>query len=52
MFDIKHKKTHLFLINIFQIARKNLRGDADITPLRVAAKSTTPNSFQNLAGLQ
>ena len=45
MFDIKHKK-HLFWINTFQIAQKNLRGDANITP-----KSTTPNNFQNLAGL-
>ena len=38
MFDIKHKKNHLFLIKTFQIARKNLRGDADITPLRVTAR--------------
>ena len=37
MFDIKHKK-HLFWINTFQIARKNLRGDADITPLRVITR--------------
>ena len=38
MFDMKHKKNHLFLINTFQIARKNLRSDADITPLRVIAR--------------
>ena len=38
-------------MNTFQIAHKNLCGDADITPLRVTAKSTTPNNFQNLAGL-
>ena len=37
MFDIKHKK-HLFWINTFQIAQKNLRGDANITPLRVTAR--------------
>ena len=52
IFDIKK---HLFLINTFQIARKNLRGDADIShrcaSSRVAAKSTTPNNFQKLAGL-
>ena len=38
MFDIKHKKSHLFLINTFQIARKNLPGDAEVTPLHVTAR--------------
>ena len=42
----------MFWINIFHIARKNLRGDADIMPLRVAVKSTTPNNFQKLASLK
>ena len=48
-----YKKTlFLFWINTFHRARKNLRGDADIMPLRVAAKSTTPNNFQKLASLK
>ena len=37
MFYIKHKKTP-FWINTFQIAQKNLRGDANITPLRVTVR--------------
>ena len=37
MFDIKHKKNPPFFNKHFKIARKNLRGDANITPLRVTA---------------
>ena len=53
MCDIKHKK-HLFWINTFQIAQKTCAAMQILhrcASPRVAAKSTTPNNFQKLAGL-
>ena len=48
------KKTPFFLINTFQIARKTgaaMQISHRCASPRVAAKSTTPNNFQKLAGL-